>query len=107
MRAGVGIRGVDVNVLDRDAERLGANLSRYRFHSLAKVDGGQRHGEFAAGIGMDQRLTRIAAKIHPDRIIDGSNATSAMFGHDQRLLEPKTEKKRTAPCVEPAGEGSR
>ena len=105
MRTGVGISGVDVNVLDRHAQRLGANLPRHRFHSLAKVDGRQGDREFAARIGMDQRLARIAAEIHADRIIDGGDAASAMFRHDQRLLVPKTEEKRAAPCVEPAGAG--
>ena len=27
-----------------------------------------------------------------------------MLAHDQRLLVPKTEEKRGAPCVEPAGD---
>src|SRR5277367_6112448 len=53
---------------------------------------------------MDQRLARIAAEIHADRIVDGGDAASAMLGHDQRLLVPETEEKRAAPCVDPAGD---
>ena len=52
---------------------------------------------------MDQRLARIAAEIHADRIIDGGDAGTAMLGHDQRLLVPKTEEKRGVPSVDPAG----
>ena len=54
---------------------------------------------------MNQRLARIAAEIHADRIIDGRDAAPAMLGHGQRLLVPKTEEKRGAPCVDPAGGG--
>ena len=106
MRAGIGIGGVDVNVLDGHAQRLGADLPRHRFHPLAEIDRGQRNGELAAGVGMNQRLAWITAEIHPDRIIDGSDAPPAMFGHDQRLLVPKTEEKRAAPWVDPAGGGA-
>jgi hypothetical protein len=30
-----------------------------------------------------------------------------MLGHAQRLLVPKTEEKRGAPCVDPAGDAAR
>ena len=101
MRAGIGIGGIDINVLDRHAQGLRANLPGHRFHPLSEVDRRQSDGEFAARVGMNQRLARIAAEIHADRIIDGRDATPAMFGHCQRLLVPKTEEKRGAPCVEP------
>jgi hypothetical protein len=39
-----------------------------------------------------------------DRMIDGCDAATAMVGHDQRLLVPKTEEKRGAPWVDPAGD---
>ena len=106
MRAGVRIRGVDIDVLDRHAERLGADLPRHRFHSLSEIDRRQGDGEFSARVGMNQCLARIAAQIHADRIIDGGDAAPAMLGHDQRLLVPKTEEKRGAPWVDPAGDGA-
>ena len=53
---------------------------------------------------MDQRLARVAAEIHANRIIDGGDAAPAMLGHGQRLLVPKTDEKRGAPWVEPAGD---
>ena len=104
MWPGIGIGGVDIDVLDRHAQRLGADLPRHRFHALAEVDRRQSDGEFSARIGVDQRLARIAAEIHADRIVDGRNPATAMLAHDQRLLVPKTEEKRGAPCVEPAGD---
>ena len=97
MRAGVGIGGVDIDVLDRHAQRFRADLPGHRFHPLTEVDRRQRDGELPARIGVNQRLTRIAAEIHADRIIDGGDAAPAMLGHDQRLLVPKTEEKRGAP----------
>ena len=81
MGSGVGIGGVDIDVLDRHAERFGADLPRHRLHALAEVDRGQRHGELAARIGMDQRLARVAAEIHADRIVDRRHAASAKLGH--------------------------
>ena len=81
MRAGVGIGGVDIDVLDGHAERLGADLPRHRFHALAEIDRRQRHGELAARVGMHQRLARIAAEIHADGIVDRRDAASAMPGH--------------------------
>ena len=98
------VGGVDIDILDRHAQRLGADLPRHRFHTLAEVDRGQGDGEFAGRVGVDQRLARIATEIHADRIVDGRDAATAMLGHDQRLLVPKTEEKRGAPCVEPAGD---
>lgn len=98
VRAGVGIRRIDIDVLDRHAERLGADLPRHGFHALAEIDRRQRYREFAAGVGMNQRLARIAAEVHADGIVDRGDAASAMFCHGQRLLVPKTEEKRAAPC---------
>ena len=106
MRTGVGIGGVDIHIFHRHAERFGADLPRHRFHPLSEVDGGERDSEFAGRVGMDQRLARVAAQIHADRIIDCRDATTAMLGHDQRLRVPKTEEKRGAPCVEPAGDAA-
>ena len=103
MRPGIRIGGVDIDVLDRHAESFRAISSRHRFHPLSEIDRRERDGEFSGRIGMDQRLARIAAEIHADRIIDSRDAASAMLRHDQRLLVPKTEEKRRAPCVDPAG----
>jgi hypothetical protein len=47
VRAGVGIGGVDEDVLHGDAERLGADLAGDGLHALAEVDGGQGDGELA------------------------------------------------------------
>ena len=38
MRPGVGIGGVDVDVLHRHAERLRANLPGHGFHALPEID---------------------------------------------------------------------
>ena len=81
MRAGVGIGRVDIDVLDRHAERLGADLPRHRLHALAEIDRGQGDGELAARIGMDQRLARVAAEIHADWIVDRGHAPSAKLRH--------------------------
>src|SRR4029077_11861587 len=54
---------------------------------------------------MHQRLTRIAAEVHADGIVDGRDAASAMPGHDYRLLEPNTEENRIAPCEGCCGAG--
>src|SRR4029079_5853293 len=71
----------------------------------AEVDRRQRHRELAAGVGMHQRLAGVAAEIHADGIVDRGNAASAMPGHGQRLLVPKTEEKRAAPCDGACGRG--
>jgi hypothetical protein len=63
-------------------------------------------GAVAGRVGMDQSLARVAAEIHADRIIDGRDAATAMLGYDQRLLVPKTDEKRGAPCVDPAGDAA-
>src|SRR6266704_2126964 len=55
---------------------------------------------------MHQRLARIATEIHADGIVDRRDAASTMHGHDQRLLEPKTEEKRIAPCEAGCGAGA-
>ena len=98
VRPGVGVRGVDIDVLDRHAERLGADLPRHGFHALAEIDRRQRYRELAAGVGMNQRLAGVAAEVHADGIVDRRDAASAMSCHGQRLLVPKTEEKRAAPC---------
>ena len=38
VRAGVGVRGVDEDVLDRDAERFRADLPHHALHALTKID---------------------------------------------------------------------
>jgi hypothetical protein len=38
MRPGIGIRGIDVDIIDGHTERLGADLARDRLHALAEVD---------------------------------------------------------------------
>ena len=81
MGAGVGIGGVDINVLDRHPERLGADLARHRLHALSEIDRGQRDGELAARIGMNQRLTRVAAQIHANGIVHRRHAASTKLGH--------------------------
>src|SRR5882672_4650907 len=54
---------------------------------------------------MNQRLAGVAAEIHADGIVDRRNAASAMRCHSQRLLVPKTEEKRVAPCDGACGRG--
>ncbi len=56
VRAGVAVGGVDVDVGDGNAKRLGRDLARDRFHALAEIDRRQRDGELAVGIGVDERL---------------------------------------------------
>src|SRR3981189_2783083 len=59
---------------------------------------------------MDQRLAGIATEIHADGVVNRRDAASAMRCHGQRLLVPKTEEKRGAPCDGDggrAGEGGR
>ena len=104
VRAGVAVGGVDVDILDRHAERFGRDLPRHRFHALAEIDGRERDGELAARIGVHQRLARIAAQIHADRIVDRRHAFSAMLAH-QRLRVPNTEEKRAAPCCVAGADG--
>ncbi|MET4792526.1 hypothetical protein ABIF64_004704 [Bradyrhizobium japonicum] len=104
VRTGVGIRGIDIDVLDGNAQCLRADLPRHRLHALAEVDRRQRHRELAARVGVNQRLAGIAAEIHADGIVDRRHAASAMPGH-QRLLVPNTEEKRGAPCEGAAGRG--
>src|SRR5579863_8948350 len=104
MRPGVGIGGVDVDVLYRHAERLGADLPRHRLHALAEIDRRQSDGELTARIGMDQSLAGVAAEIHADRVIDRGDAAPAMLGHFcHRLLVPNTEENRGAPWDDPVG----
>ena len=69
MGPGVGIGRIDVDVLDRHAERLRADLARHRLHPLPEIDRGQRHRELAAWIGMNERLARVAAEVHADGIV--------------------------------------
>ena len=106
VRAGVGVGGVDVDVLDRHAERLGADLPGDRLHALAEVDRGEGDRELAARVGVHQRLARIAAEVHADRVVDGGHAAPAMPGHGQRLRVPKTDENRAAPCWVAAGAGA-
>ena len=47
---------------------------------------------------MDQRLGRVAAEIHPGRVVDGRDAASPMLGHVIPPV-PKTDEKRIAPCA--------
>src|SRR5436305_10703715 len=54
---------------------------------------------------MDQRLAGVAAEIHADGIVDRRHAASAMRCHGQRLLVPKTEENRVAPCEGACGRG--
>ena len=81
VRAGVAVGGVDVDVLDRDAERLGGDLAGDGLHALAEVDGGEGDHELAAGVGVDQRLAGIAAEVHADRVVDRGEAAAAVDGH--------------------------
>ena len=54
---------------------------------------------------MNQRLAGVAAEIHADGVVDRRHAASAMRCHGQRLLLPKTEEKRVAPCDGACGRG--
>src|SRR5262245_54961835 len=81
MWPGVGVGGVDVDVGDRHAKLLGSDLARYLLHALAEIDGRQRDGELALGIGMHQRLARVTPEVHADRVVDRRHAASAMLGH--------------------------
>jgi hypothetical protein len=96
VRAGVGVGGVDIDVLDRHAEGFRGDLAGHRLHALAEVDGGERDGELAVGVGVHQGLARVAAEVHADGIVDGGDAAAAMFGHAQRLLVPKMDENRLA-----------
>ena len=42
VRSGVGVRGVDEDVLDRHAEGFGADLAHHALHALSEVDRGKR-----------------------------------------------------------------
>src|SRR5437660_12636316 len=55
---------------------------------------------------MNQRLAGVTAEVHADGIVDRCDAASAMRCHGQRLLVPKTEEKRVAPCDGACGRGS-
>ena len=81
VRTGVGVRGIDEDVLDRDPERFRADLAHHALHALAQIDRGQGHGEFAAGIGVHQRLARVPAEVHADRIVHRCDPASASPGH--------------------------
>ena len=81
MRAGVGVGGVDHDVVVGHAERLGGDLRADRLDALAEIDGGQRDDEAAGGRGVDQRLARVAAEIHAGRIVDGGDAAPLQPGH--------------------------
>ena len=77
---------VDVNVVHRDTERLGRDLAGDGLHALAEIDRRQRHDELPDRVRMDQRLARIAAKVHPDRIVDAGEAASLVLGHALPVL---------------------
>jgi hypothetical protein len=53
----------------------------------------------------DERTSQ-AAGVSVDRINDGRDVATAMLGYDQRLLVPKTDEKRGAPCVDPASDAA-
>ena len=61
VRAGVAVSGIDIDILDRHAERFGRHLPRDLFHALTEIDRRKRDGELAIGVGVDQCLAGIAA----------------------------------------------
>jgi hypothetical protein len=69
--AGVGVGGVDDDVPDRDAERLRRALGDDGPQPLAEIHRGERDHEPAHGGGVDERLRRVAAEVHPGRVVDG------------------------------------
>ena len=106
VRAGVAVSGIHIDIRHWDPERFRRDLPGHGFHTLAQIDRGQGNGEFAVGVGMNQRLRGIAAQVHADGIVDRRKSASAMQGH-QRLLKPERDEKRNAPCrgVSMAGAG--
>ncbi len=105
VRTGVGVSAIHVNVLDRHAEGLRTDLPHDRLQALAEIDRRECDGELAGRVRVHQRLARVAAEIHPDRVVNRGHAPSAMPGHGQRLLVPKTEENRVTPCRVWAGLG--
>ena len=70
VRAGVGVGGVDI-ARPRPARRASRrDLPRDRLHALAEIDRRERDRELAGRVGMHQRLARIAAQVHADRVVD-------------------------------------
>ena len=86
--AGVRVGGVDEHVLDRDAERLRADLAHHALHALPEVDGGEADGELAAGIGVHQRLARVPAEVHADGVVDRGDPAPASLRHCRQF--PRT-----------------
>ena len=84
VRPGVGVGGLDVDVVHAHAERLGADLADHRAEPLSQVRGRQRHDEAAVGGGVDERLRRVAAEVHAGGVVDGRHAGAAQLGHRQR-----------------------
>ena len=96
VRAGVAVGGVDIDIGHGNAEGLGRDLAGDGLHALAEIDRRQRDGELAVGIGVDERLGRIAAEVHADRIVDCRKSAATVQAH-QRLLKPEIEENRMAP----------
>ena len=82
--AGVGVGGLDDDLVVRDAERLGRDLGHHRPQPLAEVRGGEDHVERPARGGVDQGLGRVAAQVHAGGVVDGRHAGAAQLRHGQR-----------------------
>jgi hypothetical protein len=81
VRAGVAVRGVHIDVLDRNPKGFSRKLPGDLFHALAEIDGGERDRELAVWVRMDERLARIPAEVHADRVVDGGHAPPFVPGH--------------------------
>jgi hypothetical protein len=98
VRAGVGVRGIDIDVLT-GTPSVSAQICRVTdFMPWPRSIDDSDTVNLPLGVGMNQRLAGVAAEVHADGIVDRGDAASAMSGHGQRLLVPKTERKRVAPC---------
>ena len=84
VRAGVGVGGVDDDVVVRHAERLGARSARMTvFRPWPRSTLDSVTTKLPVGGGMDERLGRIAAEVHAGRVVDRGDAASAQHRHAQ------------------------
>ena len=53
-------------------------------NALSEVDRGESDGALPARVGVHQRLARVSAEVHPDRVVDRCDSASASLCHRSR-----------------------
>ena len=78
----VGIRVVEGDPVERDADRLGDDLRLDRLRAVSDVGRPREDVHAPVGLDLDPGLRGIAVLVHPGRVLDCSRAAASVLGHD-------------------------